>query len=165
MTPARPAVLTLFIAHVARVAWVYPTLPPIVASHFNGQGAADGWMSRESHATQSVALGALPLLFAFGVPLLVRSLPIEWINLPNKDRWLRGPEREASLQWLDQYFAWMGVGLMAFLAAVFVMVDDAQAQTHPSLPMVPFLGGLAAVVGGAFVSFGALNRRFPADVE
>lgn len=162
MNVGRWLTLGLYVAHLARLAWVYPTLPEIVATHFDGRGQADGWMTRSSHVTTSVLLGAFPILFGFGVAALVRGLPVAWVNLPHKDHWLVGAQREASLAWLDRYFSAIGAGLMAFLALVLALVDGAQGAGEPSLPMGPFLAGLAAVVGGVLASLWALNRRFPA---
>ncbi|RYD60187.1 MAG: DUF1648 domain-containing protein, partial [Verrucomicrobiaceae bacterium] len=59
-------------------------LPERVASHFNGSGVPDGWMSRSEHLWTvggiAVGLSALMLILFY----CLRFLPVAGINLPNK---------------------------------------------------------------------------------
>ena len=62
-------------------------MPERVASHFNGAGKANGWMSRSGH-------GAFMLLFGLGEPAFVltliwamKFLPANLMNVPRRDYW------------------------------------------------------------------------------
>lgn len=62
-------------------------LPERVATHFDGSGKANGWMSRRSH-------GIFMLIMGLGVPGFVllmcgtmRFLPSSLMNVPRRDYW------------------------------------------------------------------------------
>src|SRR5687767_14071272 len=69
-------------------------LPEVVASHFGAGGAANGAMGKGAYTVfMLVMVIGVPLLVA-GSTLLVRKLPPQLVNLPNKRHWL-APERRA----------------------------------------------------------------------
>jgi uncharacterized membrane protein len=79
-------------AALAGVAWYYPRLPDMVASHFNARGEADGWTGKQSFALmQAGAIGFVALVFVPLVLFLPR-IPKSMVNLPHRDYWL-APER------------------------------------------------------------------------
>ncbi len=108
-------------------------LPIEVATHWNGDGVADGFTSRDT----------LPWLAA--VLSLVSGLPITLIALvastsPLMPRWLSG----------------LGGGIVAFVAAIFLFTAQAQLDTEEIIEFPGWVIGLATVAGLAVTALGAV---------
>jgi Protein of unknown function (DUF1648) len=107
----------------------YRRLPEVLASHFSAQGQPNGWESKPVFFAVFAGAVAIAALIGIGGPWLVRVLPPELINLPNKEKWLGPANRERTLEFLESSFAWFGCGLLVLLILTF---DYAvQANLHP----------------------------------
>ena len=72
-------------------------LPDSVATHFDWNGHANGWMTRESHVLFVLAIGvALPWLVYGLVPLLARRHP-RLASVRDQGYWLDPSRRDATL--------------------------------------------------------------------
>lgn len=111
---------------------LYPQLPDVVASHFNAQGAPNGWQTKTGFMATVAIITLVMVLIGFIMPLVIVRLPVQLINLPNKRFWL-APERRAQTRtFLEAYFGWFAcaiyfVVLVAFNYAV-------QVNLHPDNP-------------------------------
>ena len=84
-------VMALAAAHIV---WAHGQVPDTVATHFGGDGQANGWSSRSSFTILYIVLVVMMGgLFALIAALLPR-LPEGAISMPNRDYWL-APERRA----------------------------------------------------------------------
>jgi hypothetical protein len=142
------AMLRVFVVLLATAgAFVWLTsaaLPPVVASHFGPGGAADGHMGKGPYTAFMVALViALPLLVA-STSLLVRIVPPEMVNLPNRQYWLAPERRAASLAAIGSLLLRFASALAMFLCFVHWLVVQANLVQPPRLPEAWFFGGLAA---------------------
>src|SRR5229473_5914032 len=107
----------------------YSQLPDVVASHFNGRGAANGWQTKSAFFTVFVGVSALATVIGFGIPRIISVVPPHLINLPNKQYWL-SPERLAETQaFLNNYFAWFGCAV--FLVIIVTFDYAIQSNLHP----------------------------------
>jgi uncharacterized membrane protein len=109
-------------AGVLLVSYHWQRLPDRVASHFNGWGAADGWMGRDANFLLSagVIIGLTATFYFLGV--LMRRLPSKWINLPNKDHWFAA-DREGTTRLHLATWSWtFGALLNLFLLFTFHQV-------------------------------------------
>jgi uncharacterized membrane protein len=115
--------------------WYYPQLPERVASHFDGEGNADGWMQREGfmvfYAMLFVVLGAT---FA-GSARLLRMPPDSMINLPNKYYWLHEERRQESIASLERSLLRMGNGTLLFM--LIMMLDIFEANLQAAVRLSP----------------------------
>jgi uncharacterized membrane protein len=124
------------------------TMPPLLATHFGGGGAPNGWQTRSQFFTLEIVLLGVCLLFAFGIPRLIGALPISLVNVPNKEYWLAPQRREEALAFFRAQFAWFGCGILAFLIVVNQLVFDAN-KTQPRR----LNSGAFAVAMVAFLAF------------
>jgi uncharacterized membrane protein len=90
-------------------------LPQKIATHFNADGKADGWMSHSAFIWYSIGM----YYFMGGIFLLsgwiIRKLPTELINIPNRGYWLHPARKEQAVEVLITYLCWIGVATISFL--------------------------------------------------
>ena len=89
-------VLLVFVG-VGQLAFYYDQLPENVASHFNAQGEADGYMSKSTHMVMMGALLIGTPAFMFLIAWGLRFMPNDLINMPHKEYWLADERRLESL--------------------------------------------------------------------
>jgi uncharacterized membrane protein len=142
-----------------RVALVWAELPRRMASHFGPSGAADGFMSRDRFLMVMALVSGVPVLLCAALPALIRHVPSEAINMPNRDYWLSPERRERSLSRLSFWLEWLAVPI----AALLVLVVDLTLRANvgrAGLDMSVFGAGFVAYVGGTAFLVIAMLRDF-----
>jgi serine/threonine-protein kinase len=123
-------IAALWGAMAVRVWTVWPQLPTRMASHFNGAGRADGWMSRDGFVLFWVGInGALTLLLV----TLVAWIPWALINVPNKDYWGDPARQPIARRRMNVWCAWFALGLNALMASVLELILRANLMPKPTL--------------------------------
>jgi RsiW-degrading membrane proteinase PrsW (M82 family) len=130
---------------------VYPKLPEMVASHFNGSGRANGWQPKETFLWFFIGATVLPAILGFAVPRIIASVPVELVNLPNRRYWLSPEHAPETLEFLASAFAWFGCAMYAM--TLFVFNYAVQANLHRGAP--PDGSTLWMAIGG-FAAFTAI---------
>jgi len=118
----------------------YPLLPDHVASHFGPSGKPDSWSTKTSflYFYLFVIIGLAIFLSLIG--LLMAKIPVQLINLPNKDYWLAAPRRQTTLDTLSCAFFYFASATMVLLLDMFyqtfqVQLGKAKILTHPVLSL------------------------------
>lgn len=126
LNTTRSILIFLTIVFLAQLAYFYPQLPELVASHFNYPGEPDGWMSKGSF----LVFQAVLLVFILGMtsltPVLFNNLPDAFINIPNKTFWLAPERREEAMR----KFAESSDNLRAALLMLFIGINHFAFQAN-----------------------------------
>ena len=154
-------VLLLVLVVAAGFVWLTSgDLPPVVASHFGSGGAANGFMGKGTYTAFMLAVVvAVPALIGFSGQL-VRVLPLQLVNLPNKQYWLAPQRRAATLESLSSLSVPFALALVVFLCFVHWLVVQANAVRPARLPEGSLFVGLAVFGVATVLWLVVLSRRF-----
>ena len=127
-------IFVVLIASFAAYVWqTQHQLPIRAATHFNWEGHADGWSSRDAQIRTMLLIG-------LGVPVLIvmvfssiRMMPASVINLPHKEHWLSPENRPSTVQWITRAGVWLACALVIFMAVLHYFTLQANAVKPPRL--------------------------------
>jgi serine/threonine-protein kinase len=147
------AALVLGAVYAGFVAYVVTSsagLPERVATHFNGAGRADGWMSRPAHVGWTVVGGLAVPAIVVGVMFVMRFVSDEFVNVPNKAYWLEEGRRGETFDYLLRHGIWLGCWLVGLFIALQYLVVEANARRPAGLGAAAgwLVGGFVAGVAG-----------------
>lgn len=111
--------VTLAVFAAAYLYSVYDTLPEVVASHFDAYGNPNGWASKQAFLVFFIGVSVIPAVLVFVVPAIIKALPVNLINLPNKRYWLSPERSDKTLDFLTSHFAWFGCAVYGLMLYVF----------------------------------------------
>lgn len=155
----RMILFLLFGIFVAQIGYYYLNLPEIVASHFDGAGNPNGWMSKSTFVIFEVFL----LFFVVGqfmfIPRMIGKMPDSLINLPNKKYWLAKERRAETMAIIRDYFEWFSVALLALFIAINQLVFRAN-MNHENLSDKLTWLIIAVFLAFVFVWLISLVRKF-----
>ena len=136
-----------------------PSLPPLVASHFDGAGFPTAHMTREFYTKFVIGMGV-------GFPIaMVALLSVVYskasdMKLPNRDYWL-APERIAQTRaLLVAHAVWFGCLMVAMVCYMHWLVLTAHRSVPPRLSNQMVMGGLLVFMGIATGWIIGLLRTF-----
>ncbi len=131
---ARFALVALLVVIALQVAYYAPRLPRTVASHFGLDGQPDGWMPK----TAFLELYAVIVVITVGpfllLPLLLKRIPDDLVNLPHKDYWLAPERRDETHRTIAVYLVWFGVGTLMLVSHVMGVSFAASLDPGPASP-------------------------------
>jgi len=131
--------ISAFVANLVLMLMSVLLLPDHVAIHFRGGGVPDAWASKWANALVFLLI-ELPLFALFlSASRFTFNLPAKWINLPNKDYWLKQDNRaelEARFGALMHEFGFI---LFVLLFIVGVLTLDANLSNPVQLNEPLFL--------------------------
>ena len=108
-------------------------LPEKIAIHFDANGAADGWTSRETYRVSALlALSGLPLLLVWimaGLPRLTKGRG----QIPDYEYWFAGDRQRLTETFLLRHACWLGTLTVAVIYGMHVSIMRANAISPPLL--------------------------------
>ena len=131
----------LYLFFLGYLAFSAGQLPDRVATHFDGSGQPNGWMSRSTHLLFTLVLGLGIPLFVVAVLFVVRFLPDSIINIPRRDYWLAAERRAETVAWLFRHSLWFACISVSFITGVHYLIVRANARP-PAQLSTPWLLGM-----------------------
>lgn len=140
------ALLAALAVAAFQLAYYYPQLPAVVASHFNAAGMPTAWQPKALFVTILCFVYVLFAVITWAMPQLIVSTPPAMINLPNKAYWLAPERRVRTAHLLGDQMAWFGALEVGFIVCI------AQLAINANLPGASGkLGPALFMITGAFV--------------
>lgn len=118
MRLARIILIFSIAVFVAQCVFYYPNLPEKMATHFNGAGEANGWMSKNNFFLLQTGILLLIVLEFTILPWLIGKFPTALINMPNKEYWFAEERRPKTIRILGHFFEWFSTALLALFIGI-----------------------------------------------
>ena len=128
---------TLVAIAMLQVIYYYPQMPDVVASHFDGRGAPNGWASRNGFFGIYLAMILILIAVFVLVPRWAESGSRFAMKIPHRDYWL-APERiEQTRAFLRRQMLVIGSAhllLMIYAIQLAIMANfELEPRLHPSI--------------------------------
>jgi uncharacterized membrane protein len=114
----RTAFILSFVANLVLAVAALILSPATVAIHFGYGGEPDGWAPAYVSALIMVGANGILFLALCFVPSLIRRTPARWINLPNREYWLREENRSKMTSLLSEMLYQFGTLTFIFMFVV-----------------------------------------------
>ena len=127
-------------------------VPQKLATHFNGAGKANGWMTRSEHSAFMLLFGLGVPAFTLGLIGLMRLLPSSMLNVPKPEYW-RAPENYPKacaimLTWAQ----WLAVGeviWMTLLNRQILLANQIKPPRFATAETLYLSAGFVIMIGGS----------------
>jgi uncharacterized membrane protein len=160
LVPRSIILALLYACFMGYWAWSAPQLPELVATHFNGHGEPNGWMSRFANQM-------FMLLFGLCFPLLIvllcyatRFLPSGLVSIPHPDYWLAPERRRETSYYLVGHSLWLACLAVCFVIGIQFSMVQANNQNPPHLSMPMILAVVGSFLAGSVICVVVLMRHF-----
>jgi len=140
--------ILVFLVCVFEMMRLWAVSPEQMAAHFNALGEPDRFTSRLEFFGFQIRTLAVATGLGLLVQVLMKILPLEWINLPNRSYWLAAEHRDATLDRLSSFAAMLfGIILLVILAGfeLAVSANLHQPVIFQAQVMVPIIVGFIIV--------------------
>jgi uncharacterized membrane protein len=135
-------------------------LPARVASHFDTQGFANGFMLRTDYQLLMLALGlGIPLLLVLVLVVLPYLMPNK-LRIPSRDYWIEPIRRDQTLRSIATSGLFIACIVAAFMIAVQLLVVQANSRVPPQLDNTMLYTLIALLIIAILVWQLMLWRRF-----
>jgi uncharacterized membrane protein len=114
----RKLLIIAFVANLILTAVSLAILPDQVAIHFGGGGLPDSWASKESNAAIFLVLEVPFFLLFYYASVMTLGVPRKFLNLPNKDYWLREENLVLFQRKFSYAMAEFGVAIFIFFFCI-----------------------------------------------
>ncbi|MEQ1841164.1 MAG: DUF1648 domain-containing protein [Verrucomicrobiales bacterium] len=162
MRPKFPRLFLLIAAiiFVGSVVGFAPDLPERVATHFDGSGTPNGWMSRREHLVFITLFGLGFAAFEIGVCYGIRFLPSSLVNVPNATYWRSAENFPEACATLLRWSFLCGAASLLWVAALNYQLVAANRLVPPHLEATPVMIEAGLFVAATGILMTILIRSF-----
>lgn len=157
-----------FLATVAQGIHFWPRLPERISSHFDVNGLADGWVSRQTFFMIHIGLQMAMAALFLGLARFGDRLPDAMFSMPHKEYWLH-PSRRATTIHENAKLLILISGITAtFLTALFQIICQLNEAGKSRLPMhffIPLVVGYVVLVLAIALFASYKFARIPVEPE
>ena len=135
-------------------------LPERVAFHFDGTGRPDDWTSRAGYLKSAALFSLIFPLFVPVIVYVIRFLPDQRFNFPNRDFWLAPARRPETMAYLLRHALYFSSMALCFVIGLHALTIHANSfgQAHFPTPLVLALAG--CFMAGTAVWVVSMIRHF-----
>lgn len=108
-------------------------LPTRIATHFDGNGAPNGWSETKSFMLIVLATGFGVPLFTMGIAYSIRFFPADFLNVPNSTYWRKPESYLKAYQFLFTSSFWFASAFLLWQTALSRLVVSANRLSPPWL--------------------------------
>ncbi len=157
---SRIILLVTYVIALVQLFWMSSKLPDNFAVHFAPSGEPDSWAVRGTYLTMMITLFSFMTLLWLFVGMIVKKIPLKYVNLPNRDYWM-APERKAdTYASVGAYMASIGIAVNILLICVNWLTFWANMQNkvalntgHTMIAVGVFIAALAIIIGRMMYRF------------
>jgi len=135
-------------------------LPGRVATHFDGSGRPNGYMSRAAHLRFMVVFGLAFPLFVPAIVFASRFLPDRCYNLPHRDYWLAPSRRPETMAYLFRHSLWFSPMALCFALGIHASIIHANTLAQAQLSTLLILALAGCFLAGTAIWGVSLIRHF-----
>ena len=155
MTWYRRTFFALVAIAILQTVYYYPQLPRVVASHFDGAGAPNGWSGRDGFFTLYLGMVLLLVIVFVLLPRWSENRINFGTKIPHSAYWLAPARIDATKSFFRRQMMLLGVAHL--LLAIFTI----QLAIEANLATTPLLDdSLYWALGGYFLFLGAWLAHF-----
>ena len=103
--------------------------PPIMAAHFNILGQPDRFVSKAEFFSFEIQTMFIVIGLALVSPLLLLIIPVQFINVPNREYWFLSAQRPIALNRLGTFLDVIFISILLAVHAVFELAVSANLRT------------------------------------
>ncbi|MBB1508993.1 hypothetical protein [Tessaracoccus sp. MC1756] len=115
LSRARAALLAAAAGYAVLVVYQAYTLPDRVPGQIGPGGEVARWSDRPTHVLMACLAGLGLFLAMWFAPRLIGRLPVEAVNLPHRDYWLRPENLPRTRGMIADDMGWFGAATIAFV--------------------------------------------------
>jgi uncharacterized membrane protein len=156
MRRARLFFLLLVALAVGQLAWYFPRMPAVMATHYDGAGVPNGSMTRSMAAVVQIALlGVLGGVFLF-LPISLGRVSSARLKVPHREYWLAPERRKETVLAIQERVSLLGTGLLGLL----LLVNEFNYRANLNPPLRLPAAALFAIPAGYGLFFVAWMISF-----
>jgi serine/threonine-protein kinase len=140
MDTFRNIFIGLLVVSIIQTILYFPQLPDVMASHFDGAGRPNGWMSKTAFFAIHLGMMALMALSFLYLPGGLSRFSFRMWSLPNREYWLSPERRHETFGIVRGEMLLMGIATVVFLIVVIQLAIEANLNPPPILSST--VGGL-----------------------
>jgi uncharacterized membrane protein len=141
----------LYLFFFSHLVFSASSLPSCVATHFNGGGEPNGWMSKSSYMLFMTVFSFVLPLFIIGISYTCRFIPAKYYNIPHRDYWLAPQRRSATFSYFMTQSLWFACIALCFIIGIHFSMIYANSLTTAHLPTPLILSLIGCFVAGLIV--------------
>jgi uncharacterized membrane protein len=134
--------------------------PDVMVAHFNMQGNPDRFVPKLVFFGYQAQTVLVVIALSLVMQVLPMILPVQWINMPNREYWYAPERREATIDRLSSFAAALFALILLGIQAGFELAVSANLQkpiVFAAQAMVPVMSGLLVF---SFIMLFRLTRSF-----
>ena len=134
----QPAFILSLIANIVLTIVSLVILPPRVAIHFGEKGMANGWAPNYINALLMTGIHVLMFCSLYFSTRLILLFPAKWINLPNKDYWLKPEIMAKTKTKIDTFMYQIGVAFFIYFFVIGLLSLQANLSDPVAIDLTIF---------------------------